>query len=341
MGGRKVFWGIRRSTGPAVPWANQKADGKRRTGLTLRHPKGEILGFSPELLKSHQETCSLQTKEETRAVHCWTYWATLMPNKHWETKSTPTLFSPTLSPQAKKKTLQFSEDDQGEFFKTAAWGGKKLINKGFGLMLRHGDPLKSTWKTNYRKLKALEAWKYEMKESIFCSALALIPLTKFKPTQTHKDASCKSSAVYEPISSHKFLCSQHLHHSPHSERSLLLIILEPLYECYGFYCTAYVTCLWECMTFLGADAQMWIYCKGFLGTNCQGWQLSCGRLSQLRSREERAIFLWNVIRFVCPADDSNSTEGRKLLVGKQVTMFVSDLTARGGNRFPDCVQVNL
>ncbi len=180
-----------------------------------------------------------------------------------------------------------------------------------------------------------------MKESIFCSALALIPLTKFKPTQTHKDASCKSSAVYEPISSHKFLCSQHLHHSPHSERSLLLIILEPLSEFYGFYCTAYVTCLWECMTFLGADAQMWIYCKGFLGANCQGWQLSCGRLSQLRSREERAIFLWNVIRFVCPADDSNSTEGRKLNVGKQVTMFVSDLTAREGNRVPDCVQVNL
>lgn len=72
-GGKNGFGGIRRrSTGPAVPGANQKANGKRRTGLTLRYPKGEIFGFSPEQLKSHQRTCSLQTKEETRTVHCWT-----------------------------------------------------------------------------------------------------------------------------------------------------------------------------------------------------------------------------------------------------------------------------
>jgi len=65
-----------------MPRANREADGKRRTGLTPRYQEGEILGFNPEQLKSHLESCSLQTKEETRTVHCWTCWATLMAKKH-------------------------------------------------------------------------------------------------------------------------------------------------------------------------------------------------------------------------------------------------------------------
>lgn len=67
--GRNSFQGIRRrSTGPAVPGANQEADGKRRTGLTPRYQGGKYLAAALNSLKVTENLVPFRQKRRQEEI---------------------------------------------------------------------------------------------------------------------------------------------------------------------------------------------------------------------------------------------------------------------------------